>query len=256
MEKKNVAFSLAKIKTMRKTFILFVVAALTFASSCRSKSILENSGYPKINNPVKYYSNKLINDSSFQNFIITTSKKSLYQAKLISKSKLNKIQTIDSLQVFDASAEMLTSLYFFDKNYPDFMQLPTSIQDQIMYAIRDSLSSVTYRSNYPNNPLILYELATMPLLVDDGELAVVDRFAFVNITSTEFWQCTMTVGIAALNDFSGILQNLKWLISNGANSWKAVFDLAFDILKNDVPWFKVATLALSYASCLYFAGLS
>jgi hypothetical protein len=125
-----------------------------------------------------------------------------------------------------------------------------------MYTVRDSLTSVTYRSNYPNNPLILYELSTIPLLVDDGGLAFTNRFAFANISSIEFWTCTVSSGLNAISDFSGILQNLKWLVSNGSNSWRAVFDLAFDLIKNDVPWFKVATLAMSYASCLFFAGLT
>ena len=113
--------------------------------------------------------------------------------------------------------------------------------------------SISFRTTHPQNPLMLYELSIVPTLVEVDSMALEARIAFAtgNITSGEFWGCTIGLGISVLSEYGGILKDLKWLVQNGANSWGAVFDLAYDLVKNSCPWFKVVGMALSYAACLW-----
>lgn len=237
-------------------FQFVFVLTLSFCS-CK-KGFKSSDSEPWGKEKISYFSNKLINDSLFQNFIIASSRNSLLQAKLIGSSVNTRLATLDSSQVYDAGAEVLTTIAFLEVGQPDFMQLPIAQRNQVMNAIRDSLSSVSYRSNYPSNPLILYELSTVPHLIEIGELAVLKQqaFAISNISSTEFWSCTVFLGIGTLAEYGSILSDLRWLIQNGNGAWSAVFSLARQLIKNAVPWYKVASLALTYAGCLYTSGLA
>lgn len=225
--------------------------------SCHKESSLETISSSSIPDPVSYYSKVFLMDTSFYRFLTTISKNSLEQAKKVKGyDTATRISMIDSNSVYQAAAENLTSLYFLETNHPQFSQLSLSEKTTILNNLADSLSSTTFRNQNPNNPLIQYEFITIPALIEYDSIAIAQRFAFSNISSGEFWGCTLALGIGALGEYGGILNDLKWLIQNGSNSWGAVLNLAWDLVKNAVPWWKVARLALGYAACLWVSGQS
>lgn len=220
----------------------------------------ENSVIVKIDNPIQFYSNKFLTDTTFLKFITTISKNNLTIAKTLKRKESTTPNdgnnTFDSSSVYISSAENLTATYFLDEQYPDFVNLSISDKTTIFKIIGDSLSSVSYRNNNPQNAFIQYELLTIPLLIEDDSLAIQAKFSFDHISSTEFWTCTFAAGISVLSNYGSILGDLKWLIQNGSKSWGAVFSLAFDLVKNACPWYKITAMAFGYASCLWNAGQS
>jgi hypothetical protein len=240
---------------------ILIAASFVMIQSCAKENTTATTSVKnKIKDPVKYYSSLFLTDTSFYKFMTTMSKNNLKMAKIFKAKNYSDVQArytpSDSNNVYVSAAENVTTLYFLEKDHPDFAELSLNDQAAILNNVGDSLTSVAFRTTNPQNPLIQYENATIPSLIDVDSIAVQQRFSFDHISSGEFWTCTIGVGVAALSNYGSVLKDLKWLIQNGANSWGAVFDLAYDLIKNACPWWKVAAMAIGYATCLWNAGNS
>lgn len=242
-----------KNKKMKKFFIFFP-SVLIIILSCSKNNSIDNN----VADPIPFYSSKFLNDSNFFKFITTISKNNFKIAKIAKKNEgvdaLSRITPIDSSIVYESAAENLTAMYFLEEQYPNFANLPAANQAAIMNTIKDSLTSVSFRTAHPNHILIEYEIETIPTLVEQDSMAVQARFAFSNISAVEFWACTINSGLGTIAEYAHIYNDLKWLAQNGSGSWGAVWSLAKGLVKNAVPWYKVLNLAGNYAVCLWVAG--
>ncbi|MBS1760324.1 MAG: hypothetical protein JST23_09395 [Bacteroidetes bacterium] len=225
--------------------------------SCSKSGNPINSKNEVTPNPIVYYSSKFLNDDSYVKFATTTISNNLKIGRILKNESLARLTSIDSNAVYNAAAENVTAEFMLEETHPSFASLTQSEKYQILNNIKDSLKSVSYRQQHPTNPLIVYELATIPQLHEIDSIAVA-RFAFSNISSGEFWGCaTATIG-SGLAAYGDILGEVRALFSAGGSvlGWGDVFSIAWRVVKNASAWWKVAGLALEFGGCLWSAGLS
>ena len=76
------------------------------------------------------------------------------------------------------------------------------------------------------------------------------------LTWGEFMGCTAGALGAALGEYGGIVEDVWRLVSQGSQylTWGGVLQIASRVVRNAVPWYKVASVAFGYATCLIAAA--
>lgn len=225
--------------------------------SCNKPEPVNNPVREQIKDPVAYYSSKFLTDETFLNFATTTISNNLKIGRLLKNDAQARVSSIDSLAVYNAAAENVTAEFMLEESNPDFASLSITEKQIVLNNVRDSLTSVSFRQAHPANSLIDYELTIIPGLIEIDSIAVA-RFSFGNISSAEFWGCatsTLGAGLAAYGDILGEVRGL-FRAGGAILSWGDVFSIAWRVVRNASPWWKVAGLALEFGGCLWSAGQS
>lgn len=257
-------YSLTKLNSMKK-FTLglsgLAIAAIVFFISCQKEKSTSTKGPVGIENPVAFYSKHFLTDTNFYNFVESNVINNLKINAIIGVDNAFKISMLDSFAVYDAASGNITTQILLEEAHPNYANLSIEEKQQIFNVIKDSVTSITFRQNYPTNPLILLEQSTIPRIREIGVIATIEKvknFCFCNITSGEFWACTVQslgASVAAYGDIIGEVRGLAKL-GGSVLGWTDVFQIAWRVVKNASPWYKVAGLALDFGGCLWGAGLS
>ena len=243
--------------TIPFTLLFTLSAALIFFQSCSKNELKKGQVEKTINDPISYYSSKFLTDEVFIKFATTTISNNLKINRILKSGAINKITTLDSIAVYNAAAENVTAEFILSETHPTFVSLSEPVRNQILSNVRDSLTSVSFRQTNPTNALIVYELSLIPQLYEMDSIAVA-RFDYNNISSSEFWNCAIISLGTGLLSYGDVLGQVGSLFRAGGSilRWSDVFSIAYTVVKNSTPWWKVAGLALEFGGCLWSAGNS
>lgn len=213
-----------KRQTLKLTATMTILLTI-WLFACKKDSNVEDE---KITNPVEYYSQKFLSDTSFAKFIKTAVSNQLKNAKIVnvSKQKYRTMEDLDTAAAYYNTAEIVTAQAILMMENPHFYELSEPDKQQVITNVINTVATPEFQLEYPDNELVVLERQTKPLLYDAGGIALQAKFAFVNISSFEWGACTIGLGIAALGEYGGVVGQVINLARSGVVTWSGVFDIA------------------------------
>jgi hypothetical protein len=241
---------------MKKTLYsaIFTIATISIITSCKKSSTKE-----EVIDPVKFYSQKFMTDQSFTTFFKTMVSNSFKINKLKADDKAissdNAYQVTDTTSAYDYVAETVTAQVLMKADNPGFFELSLDQQVQVMSQVCSNLALESYRQAHSTTPLVIYATETLDYLNHHGPTMnnQTIKVDFIDITWGEFAGCTTAALGAALGEYGGVIGDVWRLLSEGSQylTWGGVFQIAKRVIRNAVPWYKVASVAIGYATCLW-----
>lgn len=175
-----------------------------------------------------------------------------------SRSSLRANETTDSAAAYNAVAEIVTAEVMLQNVHPQFFQLTLEEQQLVCNNVCQQLADEAYRRENPSDPMVIYGTKTIAYLNEYGPVMRKEnnRVTRMDITWGEFSMCTAGALGAALGEYGGIVGEVWRIFTQGSQylTWGGVFQIASKIVKNAVPWYKVASVAFGYATCLWAAA--
>jgi hypothetical protein len=243
---------------MKKQTLLISGAILLLTvgvfTACKKNSSEESK------DPVAFYSKKFMTDETFVTFFKTMVTNSFKLNKLAGNDRANATQRTTMINISDTAAaynyvsETVTAEVLMKAENPGFFELTPSQQTDVMNAVCNNLAVESYRQANATTPLVVFATETLDYLNQNGPM-LRGQLA-INITWGEFALCTAGALGAALAEYGGVLGQVWNLLSQGSQylTWGGVFQIVGAVVRNAVPWYKVASVAIGYATCLWAAA--
>lgn len=242
-----------KKRLYRKSLLLPLV--LCCFVGCQKHSV-ESKKTPK--ELVAYYAHQFMESKTFADFFKTTVSNSFKLNKLVVNEGVpisNRTNEIaDTTLGYDFLAETITAEVMLKTEYPGFFDLTINQQIDVMNTVCNNLAVESYRLANSTLPLVTYATEMYQQVTLAGPL--MRNTLNIDITWTEFMACTGAALGAVLGEYGGILRDVYNLFTQGSQalSWGSIFNIAKRVVRNAVPWYKVVSVAIGYAACLWAAA--
>ena len=224
---------------------LFLVVSLFFVilvSSC-SKNNENQQVYKTINQSEVV--NKIITDSNF------------YQLVYIYISELDKIYSdTNNIDVINQSNKKLNlALSRFFIHNPSFVLASQDERMRILKAVNDSFKLKSQFMSRPNDQLVnLIEKLNANKISNKEIRTYSNSYSSIiaqKLNKEDILECAVGALLGIVSSYTDTINDIRKLLRSGM-SMSLVIDLSLNLIENASPWWKVGSIALSFAACLYF----
>jgi hypothetical protein len=239
-----------KSSTFKFSFTWLLLLCFGLIFSCKKVNSTHHQDV-NIGFNVELYSNSLMSDSNFFNFLENTSIALIKFKLVVSTSEI-------SAQIHHT--EFLNSIANFASTNPSFFMLNIKNRESVFEYLQMYISNFMIRDfemglNLPlytiNNKLrILFKNETR-IKVYSSNSEIFEKRS-LKLTTNYIIGCALAAIGGALLSYGDAINDIQFIITQG---WTgiALANAAIDILKNASPWWKVAGIALGFGGCLLTA---
>lgn len=217
---------------------LFTLLLVSSCSKNKEEQIYQTTNQSEI-------VNKIITDSNFYQLIYT----------YISES--DKIYTdTNNVDIIKQSNENLNlALSRFLSHNPSFVFSSQDERMMILKSVADSFMVKSQFMNHPNHQVVELIEKLNTNKISDKEIRV-----YSNSTSSikaqklnreDVLGCAVAALAGVIGSYGDTINDVRKILRSGISMSLAI-DLALDLIQNASPWWKVGSIALSFAGCLYF----
>lgn len=221
---------------------IFTLSILLSVSSCR-KDIEDQQVYKTANHSEIVH--KIIKDSNFYQLIylyITESDKILLDTNNVSIIQ-------QSNQTFNLA------LSRFLINNPSFVFSSHDERRIILQSVADSFKSKSQLMHHPNKQIVdLIEKLNINNLSNDKFRTYSNVTNVIKVqksNSEDILECAIGALAGVIGSYGDTINDIRKILRSGI-SMRLAIDLSLDLIQNASPWWKVGSIALSFAACMYF----
>ena len=235
-----------KTYIMQKKFKASILAVSLFTvllvSSC-SKNKEEQQVYETTNK--SEIINKIITDSNFYQLIYT----------YVSES--DKIYSdTNNVDIIQQSNEKLNlALSRFLSHNPSFVFASQDERMMILKSVADSFMVKSQFMNHPNDQVVELIDKLNTNKISDNEIRTYSNASSSikaqRATREDVLGCAVAALAGVIGSYGDTINDVRKILRSGISMSLAI-DLALDLIQNASPWWKVGSIALSFAGCLYF----
>ena len=245
-----------KIKLIFSTVIAIVIL---FAYSCNKQNSATN-----INNnlDVATYAKGLMTDTNFVNLLTNFALNSSSMQKQVYYDNTQKggVGTYNEAKAIEANNMITKCIATYSSQNVGFFMLTSTNRDKILLFIADSINSASFRSS--NQQLVSKLLSANSYLANNlnssifitkSTNSIVSNSMVVKdeqLSSQLLIGCAATALLGALGSYGDAINDIKYIITQGW-SGAALVDAAISIIGNASPWWKVASIVLTFGACVY-----
>ena len=234
--------------TITATVLLFF--SLIFLSC--NKNISSISVDPNKNFNIEEFSKELMTDSSFINFVINfgISQNVIVNNSSFDASKDNGIAHTN--QELVKNHVSLIQLHFskFANSNKKFFLLTTANQQKVLLHIQNLYASKSFRDKNPHLALPLLNANNFIInKINTSNLDSSNHYRMDGITSNELMGCVLGAIGGFIGSYADAVSDIRYLITQGWTG-AALIDAALSIVKHASPWWKVASIGISFGGCL------
>ncbi len=223
------------------TTTLFLFILLIFNSCSKSievNQITKNIARTKI-------VDKIVADSNFYELLYV----------YITESQMILKDTNNTIVIQNGNAAMNVALTNFIVNNPDFVFTSQNERLIILKSVCDSFKSNALFLQKPNNQfkVLIEKLNTInnnnKILRTYSNAS--NKKVVQKINAEDIIECAAGALIGGIGNYGEIYNDVRSIFRSGVSMGLAI-DLTLDLIKNASPWWKVASIVLTFGSCLYF----
>lgn len=195
------------------------------------------------------------NQSEIVNKIITDS--NFYELIFIYVSESDKIyadtNNVDLIQ--ESNEKLNVALSRFLSYNPSFVFLSQDERIMILKSVADSFMVKSQFMDHPNFQVVglLEKLNTKE--ISNKEIRVYSNSSSSikaqKLNREDVLGCAVAALAGVLGSYGDTINDVRKILRSGISMSLAI-DLALDLIQNASPWWKVGSIALSFAGCLYF----
>ena len=226
-----------------KASILAVSLFTLFLFTSCSKNIELQQDYKTTNK--SEIVNKIITDSNFYQLIYTYISES---DKIYSDTN-----NVDIIQ--QSNKKLNLALSQFLTHNPSFVLLSQGERMMILKAVTDSFKLKSQFMIYPNDQLVnLIEKLNTNKMSNKEIRTYSNSYSSViaqKLNKEDVLECAVGALFGIISGYTDTINDIRKLLRSGM-SMSLVIDLSLNLIENASPWWKVGSIALSFAACLYF----
>jgi len=189
--------------------------------------------------------NKIITDSNFYELIYTYISES---DKIYSDTN-----NVDIIQ--HSNKKLSHALSQFLTHNPSFVLLGQGERMMILKSVTDSFKLKSQFMNHPNDQLVnLIEKLNTNKMSNKEIRTYSNSYSSViaqKLNKEDVLECAVGALFGIISGYTDTINDIRKLLRSGM-SMSLVIDLSLNLIENASPWWKVGSIALSFAACLYF----
>ncbi len=226
-----------------KASILAVSLFTLFLFTSCSKNIELQQDYKTTNK--SEIVNKIITDSNFYQLIYTYISES---DKIYSDTN-----NVDIIQ--QSNKKLNLALSQFLTHNPSFVLLSQGERMMILKSVNDSFKLKSQFMIHPNDQLVnLIEKLNTNKMSNKEIRTYSNSYSSViaqKLNKEDVLECAVGALFGIISGYTDTINDIRKLLRSGM-SMSLVIDLSLNLIENASPWWKVGSIALSFAACLYF----
>lgn len=229
---------------MQKKLKPFIFIASLFivllVSSCSKNN--ENQQVYKTTNQ-KEIVNKIINDSNFYQLVYTY---------VTESDKINSdTNNVDLIKQSNKKLNFTLSRFLIHN--PSFVFASQDERIMILKSVTDSFKLKSQFMNHPNNQVIELIEKLNTNKISNKEIRTYSNSAIKSqkINAEDVIGCAIAALASVIGSYGDTINDVRKILTSGI-SMRLAIDLSLDLIQSASPWWKVASIALSFAGCLYF----
>jgi hypothetical protein len=211
-------------------------------SSC-SKNIEEQQVYQTTNK--SEIVNKIITDSNFYQLIYT----------YVSESDKIYSDTNNVDIIKQSNKKLNLALSRFLTHNPSFVLLSQGERMMILKSVADSFKLKSQFMNHPNDQVVkLIEKLNTNKMSNKEIRTYSNSYSSIiaeKLNKEDILECAVGALFGIISGYTDTINDIRKLLRSGM-SMSLVIDLSLNLIENASPWWKVGSIALSFAACLYF----
>jgi hypothetical protein len=189
--------------------------------------------------------NKIITDSSFYELIYT----------YVSESDKIYADTNNVDIIQQSNGKLNVALSRFLSHNPSFV---FSSQDERMMILKSVADSFMVKSQFMNHPN--HQVVELIEKLNTNKISNSEIRTYSNASSSikaqrvsreDVLGCAVGALAGVISSYGDTINDVRKILRSGISMSLAI-DLALDLIQNASPWWKVGSIALSFAGCLYF----
>ncbi len=189
--------------------------------------------------------NKIITDSNFYELIYTYISES---DKIYSDTN-----NVDIIQ--QSNKKLNLALSQFLTHNPSFVLLSQGERMMILKSVTDSFKLKSQFMIHPNDQLVnLIEKLNTNKMSNKEIRTYSNSYSSViaqKLNKEDVLECAVGALFGIISGYTDTINDIRKLLRSGM-SMSLVIDLSLNLIENASPWWKVGSIALSFAACLYF----
>lgn len=195
--------------------------------------------------------NKVVNIESIADNILTDSLFVNLVRDFDSEAKKVQSLKLDSQLVINSNELLMKSMLTFFTNQRDYKNLNSVNKLKVLNYISESVKSKTYLEQHPDI-ISLYKKNLSANLENRifSNSMISENKKTMRISDEEIIDCAIQTALAALSGYGEALDDIGILLRGGLNG-TLLINMGMDILKKASPWWKVATIVLTFTLCIY-----
>lgn len=230
-----------KSKIMHYVYLLMLTGTLLTACSKESTLVEPNLANGNTAVTIESIADNILTDSLFVNLVRDFDN----EAKKVQTLKL------DSQLVINSNELLMKSMLTFFTNQKDYKNLNSVNKLKVLNYISESVKSKTYLEQHPDI-ISLYKkdlIANLENRIFSNSM-ISENKKTMRISDEEIIDCAIQTALAALSGYGEALDDIGILLRGGLNG-TLLINMGMDILKKASPWWKVATIVLTFTLCIY-----
>ena len=230
-----------KSKVLHYVYLLMLTGTLLAACSKESTNAETNLAV----------NNKVVNIESIADNILTDSLFVNLVRDFDSEAKKVQSLKLDSQLVINSNELLMKSIVTFFINQRDYKNLNSVDKLKALNYMSESVKSKTYLAAHPNI-ISLYKKDLSSNLENRifSNSMISENKKTMRISDEEIIDCAIQTALAALSGYGEALDDIGILLRGGL-SGTLLINMGMDILKKASPWWKVATIVLTFTVCIY-----
>jgi len=230
-----------KSKILHYVYLLMLTGTLLAACSKESTTAEPNLAL----------NNKVVNIESIADNILTDSLFVNLVRDFDNEAKKIQLLSSDSQLVISSNEVLMKSIITFFINQRDYKNLNSVDKLKALNYISESVKSKTYLEQHPTI-ISLYKKDLNSSIENRifSNSNIDENKKVLRISDDEIIDCAIQTALAALSGYGEALDDIGILLRGGL-SGKLLINMGMDILKKASPWWKVATIVLTFTVCIY-----
>jgi hypothetical protein len=189
--------------------------------------------------------NKIITDSNFYQLIYTYISES---DKIYSDTN-----NVDIIQQSNKKLSHVLSQFLIHN--PSFVLLGQGERMMILKSVTDSFKLKSQFMNHPNDQVVsLIEKLKIKKMSNKEIRTYSNGYSSIiaqKLNKEDILECAVGALFGIISGYTDTINDIRKLLRSGM-SMSLVIDLSLNLIENASPWWKVGSIALSFAACLYF----
>jgi hypothetical protein len=230
---------------MQKKFKVSILAVSLFTvlllSSCSKKE--EQQVYQTTNQ--SEIVNKIITDSNFYQLIYTYVSES---DKIYSDTN-----NVDIIQ--QSNKKLNVALSRFLSHNRSFVFSSQDERMMILKSVADSFMVKSKFMNHPNDQVVGLIEKLNTTIISKSEIRTYSNASssikVQRVSREDVLGCAVAALAGVIGSYGDTINDVRKILRSGISMSLAI-DLALDLIQNASPWWKVGSIVLSFAGCLYF----
>jgi len=229
---------------------------IIYLSACSKH--LEKNDISSPNTNIKESAEELMIDDTFISLVKTFSIETAHLNDLgINNYKdYNQIDSINKAKIIDINNSLSNGLIYFLLQHENFVNQSKIDKMKILQFIKDSISSESYRNKHIEQSSKLMLLNNT--ILNSTELASTGNLKTLEIklrNNSNQVSATVVIGCAIgslmnfVEGYQSVIKDIAYIITQGFTGM-ALFNMSVDIIKNASPWWKVASILISFGACI------